>query len=242
MILGAVLAGGSGSRMGSEMPKQFLPLCGKPMLIRTLEPFFLCKEIEKILVAVPEDWRTRTAELVQSAFGSPERFETIAGGGDRTESLMLAAARAAELDGSDDAILGTHDGARPFITPELILQTVQAACETGGATAAIPAVDTIAVAGGGVIDRIPDRSSLWQIQTPQTFRLALLRRAAASLSSAERDGLTDACGIFVARGLPVRLVAGSHNNLKLTTPDDLFLAEALLRSTADNLLDMRCRD
>ncbi len=230
MILGAVLAGGSGSRMGGEIPKQFLPLCGKPMLIRTLEPFFLCKEMEKILVVVPETWRAQAAELIQSAFGSPKRFETMAGGGDRTESLQIAAARAAELDGSDGAILVTHDGARPFITPELILQTVQAARETGGATAAIPAVDTVAVAGDGVIDRIPDRSSLWLIQTPQTFRLALLRRAAASLSDAERGRLTDACGIFAARGLPVRLVAGSRSNLKLTTPEDLVWAEALLRS------------
>ena len=91
-------------------------------------------------------------------------------------------------------------------------------------------MDTVAVAGDGVIDRIPDRSSLWLIQTPQTFRLALLRRAAASLSDAERGRLTDACGIFAARGLPVRLVAGSRSNLKLTTPEDLVWAEALLRS------------
>ena len=234
MILGAVLAGGSGSRMGGGVPKQFLPLCGKPMLIRTLEPFFLCEEIEKILIAVPEGWQARTAGLVQNAFGAPERFEILPGGGDRTQSLLLAAGRAARLDPSDDAILITHDGARPLVTPELIRQTVQAARETGGATAAVPAVDTVAVADGGMIRRIPDRSALWQIQTPQTFRLAMLLRAAASLSSAERAGLTDACGIFAACGLTVRLVAGSRHNLKLTTPDDLLLAEALLGSRQEN--------
>ena len=229
MVLGAVLAGGSGTRMSSGVPKQFLTVCGKPVLAHTLTPFYRCAEVEKTIVAVPEEWIAFTMELLRQNFAEPERFAVIAGGSDRTRSLLLAAEKAAELDPSADAILVTHDGARPLISPELIARTVEAARQTGGATAAIPAVDTIAVsADGTTISQTPDRASLWQIQTPQTFRLPLLRKTAASLSDAERAALTDACGIFAARGLPVRLVLGERSNLKLTMPDDLLLAEVLL--------------
>lgn len=235
MVLGAVLAGGSGTRMGGKLPKQFLSVCGKPVLIHTLDSFYRCDAVEKTIVTVPQEWLEYTNSLLKKYFSHCDRFLVICGGNDRTGSLLLAAEKAAELDGSDEAILVTHDAARPMISPQLILQTVQAARECGGATAAIPAVDTIAVsADGRTIDHTPDRATLWQIQTPQTFRLALLRKTAASLTEAERAVLTDACGIFAARGLPVRLVSGSRNNLKLTTPGDLMLAESLLSSDAPN--------
>ena len=170
-----------------------------------------------------------TRAMLQKHFADCTRFTVIRGGADRTESLLRAAEEAARLDSSDDAILVTHDAARPLISAELILQTVQAAAESGGATAAIPAVDTIAVSGDGkTIAFTPDRATLWQIQTPQTFRLSLLRQTAALLAGSERTALTDACGIFAARGLAVRLVSASRNNIKLTTPGDLIFAEALL--------------
>lgn len=229
MVVGAVLAGGSGTRMGSEVPKQFLPVCGKPVLVHTLQPFVRCAAVATIIVAVPQEWISFTRAMLQEHFPGLERFLLLCGGRDRTETLLLAAEAAARLDSSDDAILVTHDGARPLITPELIVQTIEAAREFGGATAAIPAVDTIAVsADGKTIASTPDRAALWQIQTPQTFRLSLLRKTAALLNGQERAALTDACGIFAARGLPVQLVTGSRNNLKLTTPGDLILAEALL--------------
>ncbi len=235
MIFGAVLAGGSGTRMkGAPLPKQFLPLGDCPILIRTLRVFAACPLLHATFVTVPAQWQAQTHALVQAHLPQANIF-VVPGGADRTGSLFAAAdAAQAQFGAHNDDLLVTHDAVRPFVTQQMLRDTIDGAQACGACSVAVNAIDTILESNDGqTIDRIPPRSRMYQMQTPQTFRIALLRRAFAALPDAQKATLTDGCGILVAQGLPVRLAAGSARNMKITTPDDYALAQALAAAAAN---------
>ena len=233
MIYGAVLAGGRGTRFGTTLPKQFLPLGGKPILIRSLETFAQAPGLAGVVTLCPADWVEYTEELV-AQYLPDARIPVLPGGETRNETLMRAIAWIEETHGLDEETgIITHDAVRPFVTQEMIAAHI-GALETADATdTVIPATDTIVVSRDGrLAEEIPDRETLWQSQTPQSFRAAKLRRFYESLTDADRARLTDACRIFRMKGEDVVLLPGARSNLKITWPGDFEVAEAILRTKA----------
>lgn len=236
MVYGAILAGGTGSRMGAEIPKQFLALQdGRPILIRTLQPFLKCPQIEHILLAVHADWLEYTKRLLHQWAPKSVVVTCFVGGSDRNETMGCILQEMDRLCAAPDSILVTHDGVRPFVTVDLLERSIAAARQYGAAIAAIPAVDTIAQSEDGLtVSGLLDRSKLIQVQTPQTFQFGLLRQMYRRTDAQQLVNMTDAGAICVAQGQPVHLVTGSRLNLKITTPEDLKMAEWIDHIMADD--------
>lgn len=232
MIFGAILAGGSGTRMqNAALPKQFLTLGDCPILIRTLRIFLACSRIDHTLIGVPAAWMDYTRELLHTHCPQAD-ITLVTGGATRSDTLFAVAdAAQARFGARDEDLIITHDAVRPFVTQQMLNDNIEAARDCGACGTAIAAIDTILESSDGcMIDAIPPRNRMYQMQTPQTFRIAALRAAYASLSAQQQLLLTDGCGIFTACGLPVRIVAGNPRNLKITTPADLAAARALLEA------------
>ena len=230
-IFAAILAGGVGTRMQSaEKPKQFLEVGGKPIIIHTIEKFISIENFTKILVLTPEDWVDYTRDLIENYMGTDSGVLVLPGGSDRNETLMCALAYIEEHYKVDaDTILVTHDAVRPFVTERIIRENMEAAGRYGACGTAIPATDTIVQSRDGkYMNSIPDRSCMYQQQTPQSFRVTLLKETYALLNEEERKSLTDACKILVLKGVPVYMVMGDSCNIKITYPEDLLLSEVLV--------------
>ena len=230
-IFAAILAGGVGTRMQSaEKPKQFLEVGGKPIIIHTIEKFISIENFTKILVLTPADWVDYTRDLIENYMGTDSGVLVLPGGADRNETLMCALAYIEEHYKVDaDTILVTHDAVRPFVTERIIRENMEAAGLYGACGTAIPATDTIVQSRDGkYMHSIPDRSCMYQQQTPQSFRVTLLKETYALLNEEERKSLTDACKILVLKGVPVYMVMGDSCNIKITYPEDLLLSEVLV--------------
>jgi 2-C-methyl-D-erythritol 4-phosphate cytidylyltransferase len=229
--VGVVLAGGTGTRMGGEVPKQLLELAGRPILVHAVAAFQAAAEIDEIVVMMaPAHLEAVRALLAGQGFGKVTRV--LAGGATRTESTRLALA---ELGDADRDVL-LHDAARPLVTAGLIGDCVRALATAEAVTAAVASTDTVAtvVTRGGsvVITGINDRSAIRRVQTPQGFRLATIRRA-YTLADADPGFVATDDTSVVLRYLPdvaVHVVEGEETNIKVTTPADLALAETLLRA------------
>lgn len=230
MIYAAVLAGGIGSRMGADKPKQFLEFGGKPVTVHTVERFLECDAIDKVIVMTPAEWYGYTSELLAKHFGkADEKILVAVGGSTRNETLMNAIA-VIEADGNlnEETIIVTHDAVRPFVTDRMIRENIAAAKATGACETAFPATDTIIETDDGrLVASVPDRSRLWMVQTPQTFRAKKLRELYMSLTEEEKEVLTDAARIYVMKGEAVGIVRGESWNIKITYPQDIQVAETV---------------
>ena len=232
MIYAGILAGGTGTRMGiSNMPKQFLDLGNKPIIIHTIEKFLLEPEIEKIVVGVHEDWISHAEDLVEEYISTfKDRIIIVAGGSDRNttiENIIKAIDDYKEL--TDEDIVITHDSVRPFITLRIIKDNIRLAKECDAVDTLVEAVDTIVESTNGeYITNIPNRAHYYQGQTPQSFRCKDFLNLYNSLTSEEKQILTDACKIFVIKGKEVALAKGEYSNLKITTVTDLKIAKSML--------------
>ena len=219
-----VPAAGSSRRMGGEN-KLFLELNGIPVLIRTLQAIDQTQLADEIIVAAQSEMLEKVAELChRAALHKPVRVVT--GGSTRAESVLAAA-----LEANKKArFLAVHDGARPLITPDGFDAVVRLALRTNAAAPAIPVTDTVKVAdSSGVVVSTPDRNTLFAVQTPQVFEASLLK---AALQSAISDHLTvtDDCSAVERLGKQIYLTDGSRENLKITTPLDVILANAILNT------------
>ena len=217
-----IAAAGSSSRMGMGVDKQFVILAGKPVLWHTINVFKQLPQIHQILVTVSPGNAERVAALLQQTLADIP-WQIVPGGAERQVSVR----NALQLVSPSVELVLVHDGARPFVEPECVLKSMQAAAETGAAVVAVPVKDTIklADAAGGVKQTL-DRSSLWQVQTPQTFRRELLLKAHEQAAAAGVVATDDAALVEWAGG-SVSLVRGTYYNFKVTTPEDLVLAEAV---------------
>lgn len=233
MIFGAILAGGIGKRMNmaNGMPKQFLMLGDKPIIIHTIEKFLLCQRIDKIFIGVHEDWIIYMQDIVNKYIENKDKIRIVAGGKDRNETIMnVANAIEKEFGQSNDNIIITHDAVRPFITLRIIEDNIDTAMKYDACDTVIPATDTIVVSQDDeTISDIPNRKIMYQGQTPQTFKISLLKRLYEDLKEDEKEILTDACKICVVRNVPVKLVLGDTSNMKITTISDYKTAQALLK-------------
>ena len=230
MIFAVILAGGTGSRMGStDMPKQFLEIKGKPIINHTIEKFLPDTRFEKIIVLSPRAWLGHTREIIRKHTGGFDKIAVIEGGCTRNETIMNAIKYIEANHGlDDDTVIVTHDSVRPFVTHRIIDENIAAALSCGACDTVIPATDTIVEGDGECIASIPDRRRMYQGQTPQSFKAKLLRDAYESLTNSEKDILTDAAKILVMKGVPVKLVQGETFNIKITYPYDLKIARSLL--------------
>ena len=231
MIYAVIAAGGIGSRMGNvEKPKQYITLKDKPIIAHTVEKFYVNDCFEKIIILCPDQWVNHTKSIIRKHLPEDERVVVLQGGSTRNETIMNAIKFIEETDGLDDeTIIVTHDAVRPFVSARIISENIEGALKFGATDTVVPATDTIAESqNGSVISNIPDRSKLYQGQTPQAFKAKLLKDLYYSLTEEEKDILTDACKIFSMKGHEVHLIDGEVHNIKITYPYDLRVAKALL--------------
>lgn len=216
-----VLAAGTSSRMGQD--KMMLDIDGLPVIVHTLKVFEPMPEIDEVIVVAREDLVVEIAGLCKM-FDLRKVTKVIRGGSSRVESARLGT-----LEANEDApLIAIHDGARPFVSEEIVRNTILKAAKTGAAAPAVPVKDTIKVANNGLVEYTPDRATLFAVQTPQIFDSSLIR---AALQKALDDGVevTDDCAAVERLGMKVSLTEGDERNFKLTTPMDAVRAEAMLR-------------
>lgn len=209
--------------MGGGTAKQFLPLLGKPMLAHTLAAFEAAASIDQVVLVVGEDQLDVCRTEIVDRYGFRKVRKLMPGGSERQDSVYSGLGSL----GPDCDLVVVHDAARPLVTPEMLDRAVAEARRTGAVVAAVPVKDTIKLVDGGAVAETPDRSRLWAAQTPQVFRCALLLEAHRK---ARQDGFvgTDDAALVERLGHPVYIVEGSPENLKVTTPEDLLLAESIL--------------
>ncbi len=208
-----IVAGGNGSRMGR--PKQMLPLAGKPVLVRTIEAFKNTSGVEEIIVVTPLQNRPLLNQYFTGLiFADPghTRLESVKHGFEKVSSVA--------------DVVAVHDGARPLVSPECIATCVQAAREDGAAVLAVPVKDTTKIGANGFVSKTLDRGTLWAAQTPQAYRREILAKALTQFGN--EIEATDESQLVEKMGVKVRLVPSDYKNNKITTPEDLIFAEALL--------------
>ncbi|MBI1763641.1 MAG: 2-C-methyl-D-erythritol 4-phosphate cytidylyltransferase [Acidobacteria bacterium] len=221
MNIAIIPAAGSGKRLGGQIPKQFLEVAGASILAHTISRFVACPDIGLIVIALAAE-NLSTSQYPAQA--KPILY--VEGGAERSDSIYNALQAAAAYN---PEIVAVHDAVRPFVTPAQISAVIAKARETGAAMLALPATDTIKEVENGLIARTLDRRRIYRAQTPQAFRYELLQQAnaharMAGLSSA---AATDDALLVEQLGHPIAVVEGSPNNIKITTPEDLTLAEKL---------------
>lgn len=220
-----VVAAGKGLRMGGQVPKQHLPLAGKPVLARTLEAFEHMEQVHSVVLVVGPGDEARCSGYI-ARYGLRKVHAVVTGGAERQASVyqgLLA------LDPEVEWVL-VHDGVRPFVTPEETAECLAAARKHGAAVVAVPVKDTVKIVEpDGKIASTPDRSTVWAIQTPQAFRVRDLA-AAHELAMRESFTGTDDAMLVERTGQPVYVVRGGYHNLKITTPEDLEWAEYRLNA------------
>jgi 2-C-methyl-D-erythritol 4-phosphate cytidylyltransferase len=219
-----IVAAGRGARMNSAVSKQYLKLRGKPVLAYALEALHRVPDIAEMVVVAGADELPAAEEIVRTyGFGRVSRI--VPGGRERQDSVYRGLLALPE----DTEWVIVHDGVRPFVTAEKIVQCLERAKETGAAVLAVPVKDTIKqVDSGGKIANTPDRRSLWAVQTPQAFRLPVLKQAHEQAAKASYRATDDAM-LLERMGVAVHVVEGDYSNIKITTPDDFAWAEYYLQ-------------
>lgn len=218
-----ILGAGSGTRMKSEKNKMLLDICGKTVIERSVETFLNLSDVDEIIVTVREQDVDEFSKLL-----TDERISFVIGGSTRQQSVKNA------IETIDDAeLVIIHDGARPLVHEEDIDSTIKAAYEFGSAALAVPVKDTVKVVDkNGFVISTPDRSTLFAVQTPQIFKFDLYKSA---LEKATADGreFTDDCQLLEYVEQKVKMVVGSYENIKITTPEDIAVAEGILSKRAE---------
>jgi 2-C-methyl-D-erythritol 4-phosphate cytidylyltransferase len=220
-----IAAAGMGSRMASDRPKQFLHLAGTPVIFHTLAPFEQCDSIQEVILVLPAEEAAAFLTLA-GKHGLRKLSRVVPGGSTRADSVKrgLIAIRAATA-----GIVAVHDGVRPFVTVEEIDSVVAAAESDGAAILVAPVTDTIKQVSDNSVVKTLERPELRRALTPQCFRYELLRRAYEQADVTD-PSLTDESALVEKIGVPVTTVEGSSRNIKITTPQDLLIAETFLKS------------
>ena len=221
-----VLAAGQGKRMNSKIQKQFLEIGGKPVLYYSLHCFQESPLIRDIILVTGEEMISYCEQEIVKKYGFSKVRKVTAGGKERYDSVY-----AGLLCCQDTDYVYIHDGARPFITEEMVQRGYEAVKRTNACVMGMPSKDTVKLAdSSGYVKETPDRKIVWNIQTPQIFSYDLIRGAYESIRKKDMTGVTDdAMVVEQETGAKILLVEGSYQNIKITTPEDLAIAEAFLR-------------
>ena len=232
MIFAAILAGGTGTRMGNvEKPKQFLLLGNKPIIIHTIEKFYICNDFNEIIVLCPKQWISHVKDIISRYIDYSHNINVIKGGNLRNDTIMNAISYIEDkYELNEESIIITHDSVRPFITHRIIKENIKYTIEHGACDTVIPSTDTIVESKDGkFINSIPNRQNMYQGQTPQSFKILKLKELYNNMSNEEKELLTDASKIFSINNEQVFLVEGEVSNIKITYPHDLRVANSILK-------------
>jgi len=223
-VVAIIVAAGSGKRMGRSTKKQFLSIGSKPILTYTLDVFDSIDEVDRIILVIPGGWKRYCQKEIIEKYGYKKEIELTGGGARRQDSVACGLA----LVPSDYEIVVIHDGVRPFVTRRMIVESIAKARKFGACVAAVPVSDTVKMAkSNGIIEKTLSREYLWRVQTPQTFRLSLIKKAYAKALKDRFYG-TDDAQLVERMNKPVKVISGDYRNIKITTKEDLILAERLL--------------
>lgn len=232
MIYGAMLAGGSGTRVKSaDVPKQFIEINGVPIIIHTLKNMLKVKRFDRIYIAAREDFidylKFHVISDVQEEY---ERVRIIAGGKERMDSIRCVTDAIKADNGIDeDDVIVIHDAVRPFVTEKILNDSIDAAAKYGACVCGLPCADTILHSvSGEVVDDIPARSELFSGQAPDSFRLAHFIRMQEALTPEQRKVITGTSQICTLNGQPIHIIEGDAINFKITTDSDLLMVKTLL--------------
>jgi len=221
-----VVAAGTASRM-QGIDKVLAPLGDVPVLVRTLNVFQRCTDVEEIVVVTREDLLVEISDLCK-VYKLDKVSKIVVGGAER----MLSVRAGLREVRREAQLIAIHDGARPFLSDEVLTQVLRQASESGAAAPAIPVNDTIKRAENGIVQETVDRSVLWAIQTPQVFQADLIR-AAVEKAAQDNAQVTDDCSVVERLGMKVVLTEGDRQNIKVTTPFDMILGEAILKERGE---------
>jgi len=230
MNIAIIFAGGSGVRMGAGIPKQFLEVNGKPIIIHTLKRFQKHPGIDKIIVSVLKDYVAYVNDLCQEY--NITKIEDVIPGGETAQDSIYNALMRAKQSNPGDSIVLLHDGVRPFITSDVISRNIEGVEKNGNAITTTACYETILISREGThVDEVPYRKETFAAQAPQSFRLDDIIAAHDEIRKRpERyDDMVDACTIMKTVGKEVHMVEGNRGNIKVTTPEDVYMYRALLQ-------------
>ena len=235
MNIAIIFAGGSGTRMKTHgLPKQFLKIEGKTIIVKTLENFEINKQIDKIYIACKEDWIDYLKEEIEQS--GIKKVAKIVKGGESGQDSIFNALYAAYEENPKDSIVLIHDGVRPFISQELINQNIEDVEKYGTSITVTPCFETaIQSSNGELVEEVPKRSEMYTAQAPQCFRLGQIVEVHQKVRQTEKgyDGAVDSCNLMRNNGYPVHMTMGPRNNIKVTTPTDYYLIQALYKYKKD---------
>ncbi|HPA14046.1 MAG TPA: 2-C-methyl-D-erythritol 4-phosphate cytidylyltransferase [Desulfobacterales bacterium] len=233
MVSAIIVAAGKGIRMNGKVRKQYLMLAGHPILSRTLWVFNACSAIDCIVVAVPEEDLDFCHERIITPLNLQKELRLVAGGAVRRDSVYNGILAIEDKGGT----VVIHDGVRPLVHPELLTACIEGVTETGACSLGLPAFETLKrVNSSGYIHATLDRETIWMAQTPQAFEYSLIREAHEAGKG--KGGLSTDDALLVERlGKKVKMIRGSRFNIKITTPEDLAIAEAMLQTSATEFPD-----
>lgn len=230
MNIAIIFAGGSGVRMGAGVPKQFLEINGKPIIIHTLQLFQYHDQIDKIYISVLKDYISYMNELVDEYH--LKKVASVIPGGETAQDSIYLALKKAQSENPDDSIVLLHDGVRPFVSYDVIANNIKGVEEKGNAITCTACYETILLSKDGQsVDSVPFRKDTFAAQAPQSFRLKDII-AAHDVVRARPEGyenMVDGCTILKSQGLPVNMIEGNRGNIKVTTPEDVYMYRALLQ-------------
>lgn len=219
-----VLAAGQGKRMNSKIQKQFLEVKGYPVLYYSLKVFQESPLIDEMILVTGENVLSYCREKIVDKYGFTKVKKILPGGKERYDSVYAGLLACEDCD-----FVFIHDGARPFISEEILERGLEGVRETGACVVGMPSKDTVKLAENGFVKETPERSSVWTIQTPQIFSYSLIRKAHENIRRKDMSGITDdAMVVEQETGAKIRLATGSYQNIKITTPEDLAIAESFL--------------
>lgn len=228
MIFAAILAGGIGSRLNLGVPKQFYQINNKELLIYCVEQFIQVEELDKIIVSSPKEYLDKTKSLIDKYFKNSNKLVVIEGGKTRNDTILNSIKYALSNGANAKSIMVTHDGARIFVSPKLIKDSIKYAMEYGASSPVIPATDVIFKSKENKLVDIPERKYLVHAQTPQSFNINRFIEIYNNLTQEEIKLLDEAMMLFHLRNEKIYLFEGESINFKITRPFDIKIAEAIL--------------
>ncbi len=231
MVIGAILAGGKGTRVGAGIPKQFLEIKGKPILLITLDKFLESDLFDLVYICVNESWEEYTKKLIKENYSSvSDKIIIITGGKERMMSLLNVINDIVKKFGANEEdILITHDAVRPFVSYEILKDSVEKTKEYSVTMASVPVSDTIYKSEKeGRLTSTFDRKQLWIGQTPAGCKMDLFYKTISSYTTDELMKMTGTSQLFVNRGIDIYVSEGNVNNFKITTPKDVNYAKYIM--------------
>ena len=224
-----ILAGGIGQRMGESLPKQFIKLSGCPIIILTIRRILSVLEFDKIIIVIHPDWKQYLQNQIEEYRISTEKIIITSGGKERLDSIKNSLKEIMLISNSPDDIVVICDAVRPFVSKEILQNSIKMSRSHGACVCALPAIDTMLYVENNIITSVPLRKNIFHGQAPDSFQVSILNEALNSLTEGEKKIITGTAQICVLKHIPVYTIPGDIKNIKITTPDDIKIAENILQ-------------